>query len=116
MDMEYFLPYLALLGEEEDKIHMTVSRVGRLLRDDLQLQALYHMVVMLTPSSTISPLSKQNEVLLRVRSGVVQLLYRYLSTNPNIHYSKTMGNNAMWTVIMGTPRLHCMRSGLTSYR
>ena len=92
MDMEYYLPYLALLGEEEDKIHMTVSRVGRLLRDDLQLQALYHMVVMLTPSSAISPLSKQNEVLLKVRSGVVQLLYRYLSTNPNIHYRKTMGN------------------------
>ena len=33
---------------------MQVSSVGRLLRDDLHLQALYHMLVMLSPASSNS--------------------------------------------------------------
>ena len=36
--------YLSLTAENKAKVDMMVSRVGRLLSDDLQLQALYHTV------------------------------------------------------------------------
>ena len=72
---------------------MTLSRVGRLLRDDLNLQALYHMVVILTPTSYNSLQTQQNKFLWKVRNNAVQLMYRYLSTFPHIHYDKTMKDN-----------------------
>jgi hypothetical protein len=37
------------------KFERVLSLVGRLLRDDMQLQALYHMLVMLTPPATNVP-------------------------------------------------------------
>ena len=76
-DMEY---YISMTPEDMDKYFMTVSRIGRLLRDDLQLQALYHMVVLLTPTSHNNLQTQQNESLLRKRNSVVQLLYRYFYT------------------------------------
>ena len=36
---------------------------------------------------------QQNKCLQHVRRGVAQLLYRYLSTSSNIHYSKTQGDS-----------------------
>ena len=66
---------------------------GRLLRDDLQLQALYHMVVLLSPTSYNSLQTQQNKFLWKVRNNAVQLMYRYLSTFPHIHYDKTMKDN-----------------------
>ena len=44
---------------------MQVSSVGRLLRDDLHLQALYHMLVMLSPASSNS---EQIQVTVKYRS------------------------------------------------
>ena len=44
---------------------MQVSSVGRLLRDDLHLQALYHMLVMLSPASSNS---EQIQVTVKCRS------------------------------------------------
>ena len=38
-------------------------------------------------------LLQQNKSLQHVRRGVAQLLYRYLSTSSNIHYSKTQGDS-----------------------
>ena len=46
---------------------MQVSSVGRLLRDDLHLQALYHMLVMLSPASSNSE-QIQVTVIYRYRS------------------------------------------------
>jgi hypothetical protein len=37
------------------KFERAVSVVGRLLRDDIQLQALYHMLVMMTPPTATAP-------------------------------------------------------------
>ena len=86
--------YLSLTTENKAKVDMMVSRVGgRLLRDDLQLQALYHMVVLLSPTSYNSLQTQQNKFLWKVRNNAVQLMYRYLSTFPHIHYDKTMKDN-----------------------
>ena len=38
----------------EEKFEKTVAIAGRLLREDKNLQALYHMLVMMTPSSSAS--------------------------------------------------------------
>ena len=88
-DLERLTSPWAVTVEDEDRFERTVSRVGRLLRDDLHLQALYYMVVLLTPTYVNSPMVQQDETLLKVKNGVVQHLHRYLSTNPNINYRKT---------------------------
>ena len=49
-DQERFTSPWAVEMVDEEKFERTVSLVGRLLRDDLQLQALYHMLVMMWPS------------------------------------------------------------------
>ena len=49
-DQERFKTPWAVEMVDEEKFERTVSLVGRLLRDDLQLQALYHMLVMMCPS------------------------------------------------------------------
>ena len=54
-DMEKFTSPWAVAAEDEEKFERTVSSVGRLLRDDLHLQALYHMLVMLSPGARNSP-------------------------------------------------------------
>ena len=50
-DQERFSSPWAVEMFDEEKFGRTISLVGRLLRDDLQLQALYHMLVMMCPSS-----------------------------------------------------------------
>ena len=53
-DQERFTSPWAVTETDETKFEMTVSTVGRLLRDDRNLQALYHMLVMITPASSTS--------------------------------------------------------------
>ena len=48
-DQERFTSPWAVEMADEDKFERTVSLVGRILRDDIQLQALYHMMVMMCP-------------------------------------------------------------------
>ena len=51
------------------------------------------MVVLLTPTSYNSLKTQQNKSLQKVRNNAVQLMYRYLSTDPNINYDKAMKDN-----------------------
>jgi hypothetical protein len=51
-DQERFTSPWAIGMADEEKFERTVSLVGRLLRDDIQLQALYHMLVMMKPPET----------------------------------------------------------------
>ena len=53
-DQERFTSPWAVEMADEEKFERTVSLVGRLLRDDIQLQALYHMFVMMRPSPRAS--------------------------------------------------------------
>ncbi len=49
-DQERFTsPWARDLGDE-DRFERVISILGRILRDDKKLQALYHMLVMMTPS------------------------------------------------------------------
>ena len=53
-DQEKFTSPWAVSDLDEEKFDKTISFLGRLLRDDIQLQALYHMLVMLSPSAVNS--------------------------------------------------------------
>ena len=53
-DQEKFTSPWAVSDLDEEKFDKTISFLGRLLRDDIQLQALYHMLVMLSPSASNS--------------------------------------------------------------
>ena len=53
-DQEKFTSPWAVTDIDEEKFDKTISYLGRLLRDDIQLQALYHMLVMLSPCSANS--------------------------------------------------------------
>ena len=48
-DMERFTSPWALDYADEVKFNNTVQRVGKVLGSDMKLQALYHMLVMMTP-------------------------------------------------------------------
>ena len=50
-DQERFTSPWAVEMADEEKFERTVALVGKLLRDDIQLQALYHMFIMMTPST-----------------------------------------------------------------
>lgn len=96
-DQERFTSPWAVTQTDETKFEMTVSTVGRLLRDDRNLQALYHMLVMMTPSSSTSSLATRVEttqlniftnwatlfqfdpVLNKVQLDLQRLIYRYLT-------------------------------------
>ena len=53
-DQEKFTSPWAVTDLDEEKFDKTISYLGRLLRDDIQLQALYHMLVMLSPCAANS--------------------------------------------------------------
>ena len=53
-DQERFTSPWAMNWVDEQKFEKIVSQLGRLLRDDKNLQALYHMLVMMTPSPSSS--------------------------------------------------------------
>ena len=58
-DQERFSSPWAVTQTDETKFEKTVSTVGRLLREDRNLQALYHMLVMMSSSaSTASPATR----------------------------------------------------------
>ena len=57
-DQERFTSPWAVEFSDEEKFEKTIAVIGRLLRDDKNLQALYHMLVMLTPSSSSSQETK----------------------------------------------------------
>ena len=114
-DQEKFTSPWAVTDLDEEKFEKTISCLGRLLRDDIQLQALYHMLVMLSPCSlnsskiqvgsdkhthyTLLPvfiyhllwqaIFQHNKALISVQRDVANLMYRYLCTSTTMHYSKT---------------------------
>ena len=47
--MRFCSPW-AQSGQDEERFDKTISLVGRLIGADKRLQALYHMLVMLTPA------------------------------------------------------------------
>ena len=53
-DQERFTSPWAREFQDEEKFEKTVAIVGRLLRNDKNLQALYHMLVMMTPAASSS--------------------------------------------------------------
>lgn len=63
-DQERFTSPWAVTEIDEKKFEKTVSTVGRLLRDDRNLQALYHMLVMMTPASSASLATRVDFLLL----------------------------------------------------
>ena len=63
-DQERFTSPWAVTETDEKKFEKTVSTVGRLLRDDRNLQALYHMLVMMTPASSASLATRVHSPLL----------------------------------------------------
>jgi len=79
-DQERFTSPWAVEMADEEKFERTVATLGRLLRDDVQLQALYHMLVMMSPSSRNSEKTRLNAALAEVQIKLSQLIYRYLST------------------------------------
>ena len=50
-DQEKFTSPWAVSDLDEEKFDKTISFLGRLLRDDIKLKAIYHMLVMLSPSA-----------------------------------------------------------------
>ena len=77
--MEKFTSPWAVAAEDEEKFERTVSSVGRLLRDDLHLQALYHMLVMLSPGARNSPevkVSFEDKVVILCLFGIVKYKQR----------------------------------------
>lgn len=79
-DQERFTSPWAVELDDEIKFEQTIARVGQLLGDDLNLQALYHMLVMMTPSSKAPAFIKNDSVLLSVQKNLSHLIYRYLSS------------------------------------
>ena len=73
-DQERFTSPWAREFKDEEKFEKTVAIVGRLLRDDKNLQALYHMLVMMTPSS-----SSSHETLVRITFLVLTVSFLYFS-------------------------------------
>jgi len=78
-DQERFTSPWAHKMVDEEKFERTIALVGRLLRDDLQLQALYHMLVMMTPSPRTHPDVQSDPVLVKIQVKLCQLIYRYLT-------------------------------------
>jgi len=79
-DQERFTSPWAVELSDEHKFEQTLSKIGVILRDDIKLQALYHMLVMVTPSNKTPEIVQNDPHLLNVQSTLSQLIYRYLST------------------------------------
>ena len=62
-DQERFTSPWAVEMADEEKFERTVALVGKLLRDDIQLQALYHMFVMMSPSTKDKLKVKSNKAI-----------------------------------------------------
>ena len=90
-DQERFTSPWAVDTADEHKFEKTVSLVGRLLGDDIQLQALYHMLIMMTPSQKYSQKPFLDDKLVEVQRSLGQFIYRYLAAkdNTDLKYTKT---------------------------
>ena len=60
-----------------------------------QLQALYHMLVMMKPEEKHFPKNKSDELLESVQSSLCRFIYRYLAAkdNTDLKYTKTIKTN-----------------------
>jgi len=88
-DQERFTSPWAVKMEDEEKFERTIALIGRLLKDDLQLQALYHMFVMMCPSSNASDKIQMDQGLVEIQGKLCQLIYRYLSAQTDFTYTKS---------------------------
>ena len=88
-DQEKFTSPWAVTDVDEEKFEKTISYLGRLLRDDIQLQALYHMLVMLSPCSVnsskiqVSSGSVTFSVILKMQTQIQFPLKRIPNSNPS---------------------------------
>ena len=67
-DQERFTSPWAQNWVDEQKFEKIVSQLGRLLRDDKNLQALYHMLVMMTPSPSSTDRTRVSHSVFSLRS------------------------------------------------
>ena len=90
-DQERFISPWAVEILDGEKFERMVSLVGTLLRDDIQLQALYHMLVMMSPIQTVQErmqvsrhylgykssmfLFQADQVLVEVQVKLTELIY-----------------------------------------
>jgi len=79
-DQERFTSPWAVEMEDEEKFERTISLVGKLLQGDLQLQALYHMFVMMSCGNKTTDKIQTDPALCGIQVKLSQLMYRYLST------------------------------------
>jgi len=98
-DQERFTSPWAQDLDDEQKFEKCVSQLGRLLRDDKNLQALYHMLVMMTPSPATSERTRKDPVLLGIQKELQLLMYRYLcfqsETGPHSEKCSELGISLM---------------------
>jgi len=85
-DQERFTSPWARDIMDEEKFEKVTRIVGRLLGGDLKLQALYHMLVMFTPSTLTHNTIQEDAVLHSIQIHLMNLIYRYLSNlHENLH-------------------------------
>ena len=119
-DQERFTSPWAVTQTDETKFEMTVSTVGRLLRDDRNLQALYHMLVMMTPASSASLATRVHSssslteitltfqldpVLGKIEMDLQRLMYRYLSQSEE-HNSPEEKSSELKISLMGLSQVN----------
>jgi len=78
-DQERFTSPWAQSKKDEEMFEKTISIVGRLIGDDKNLQALYHMLVMLTPAADTPLAVQMDSTLQNMQVHVSRLIYRYLN-------------------------------------
>ena len=123
-DQEKFTSPWAVSNLDEEKFDKTISFLGRLLRDDIQLQALYHMLVMLSPSaansekikvSTSPQLQEQRGREIKYRNTITKSLKQY---SENISWRDTKHSASVLCVVSHEhERVHCniVRSSLFAH-
>jgi len=72
-------PWAADHGDES-KFYRVTAEVGSLLKDDTKLQALYHMLTMMTPTRNMPSHLKTDAYIVGVQRRLGELMYRYLVT------------------------------------
>jgi len=87
-DQDRFTSPWACEQADEDKFSRTVATLGLLLRDDIQLQALYHMLVMMTPAKHTPQNIQEDPFLQKIQVRLCQQIYRYLEYGGGPKYTK----------------------------
>jgi len=78
-DQERFTSPWAEAKKDEEMFEKTISIIGRLIGDDKKLQALYHMLIMLTPAADTPLAVQMDSTLQNMQVHVSRLIYRYLN-------------------------------------